>query len=145
MSDRLPPAFALPLRFLGTATAAGATGAFLFSAVLIGIVLCQGGPIGLAFIAPAFAALAVFGTVGAALAILVYGVPVMLVLRAARIECLPTYLAAGAAGGGLALGCFDHSVDAPLLGLAGAVYGTATAGWFWFLFRRPRSAREDRG
>jgi len=129
------------LRYLGTAAAGGATGGCLSL-----IPLTYGLGLGTGFegdvLAGSLILLIAFGIVGAAAAIPVFGVPVMYAFAALEIENLPAYLTAGAAGGCLALGLLAHGMA--VFSLAGGFYGTATAGWFWFLFRRPRAQAAER-
>lgn len=131
--------FSLPLRFAGAAIAGGSTGALLCFAWFVAASLLAGEPLAPGLFAPLFTAAVLFGSAGAAIAIPLYGVPVMFVLSAAGAECLAAYAAAGAAGGYLGIAFLDGA-DPPLLRVAGALYGAATAGWFWFIFRRPGGA-----
>jgi hypothetical protein len=115
------------------------------SALVVAHSLPQGGLSGaLPFLPEMLAFLVGAGILGAAIAIPLFGVPVMLVLRAVDAESLPAYAAAGATGGFLLLTCLGR-LEVPLFSWAGALYGAATGAWFWFLLRRPgASGAEDR-
>jgi len=142
MSGRPRSAVEIMLRFAGAAAAGGATGGLLCLLPLIHALGLGRGLDG-AVLAAMLLLLITFGIVGAAAAIPVFGVPVMYALRALEIEGLPAYLVAGAAGGCLALGLLGPG--ASIFSLAGGVHGAATAGWFWFLFRRPGTEPAELG
>lgn len=128
------------LRFLAAAVAGGVTGGGLVAVSIAVLWLPQSDVSSFLALAPELVAILVgAGIAGAAIAIPLFGVPVMLLLRAAGAESLPAYAAAGAAGGFLLLTGLG-GVAVPIAGWAGALYGAATAAWFWFLLRRTREA-----
>lgn len=77
------------------------------------------------------------GFVGALAGTVFFGLPAMLVLRKARLECGVTYAAAGGCGALLASLWLGHG--AAVASLLLLPYGIATAFAFWRLFRAPAS------
>jgi hypothetical protein len=138
MTYRPADPVAVLLRFLAAAVAGGATGGLLVSALIVAVALPPGDLSGALGFAPELLMVLVgAGIVGAAIAIPLFGVPVMFLLRAAGAESPWAYGAAGAAGGFLLLIVLG-GVELPFAGPAGAVYGAVTGAWFWFLLRRAR-------
>jgi hypothetical protein len=131
---RSDPMMAVACLFLVAGT--GSTvGTATLCVVLYGGMAAQAAGPDLGFIAIAAPFALAVGFVGALAGTVFFGLPAMLVLRRARLECGVTYAAAGGCGGLLAsLWMGEGKAFEPLLVLP---YGIATALAFWRIFRAP--------